>query len=142
MTPRERVIKTINHEEPDRVPIDLGGKNNTMIDESYDRLKKYLGIHDQSPEEEVSSAYSVVVHFDERVLKRLNVDFRRVFLKGKNIELSRKPGQEYVTGVDEWGIGLRKINWYAEMVNHPLENASIDDLKDYPWPDPLDPIRT
>ncbi len=142
MTPRERIIKAINHKEPDRVPIDLGGKNNTMIDEGYYRLKKYLGIHNQSPEEEFSSTYSVVVKFDERVLKRLNVDFRRVFLKGKNIELSRKPGQEYFTGVDEWGIGLRKISCYAEMVGHPLENASIDDLKDYPWPDPFDPIRT
>jgi len=25
MTSRERVIKTVNHEEPDRVPLDLGG---------------------------------------------------------------------------------------------------------------------
>ena len=45
MTPRERVTKTINFEEPDRVPIDLGGMRATGINAVvYDRLKQQLGI--------------------------------------------------------------------------------------------------
>ncbi|NOY76347.1 MAG: methyltransferase [Calditrichaeota bacterium] len=45
MTSRERVLKTLQHEEPDRVPIDLGGMRSTGIMAiAYNRLKKYLGI--------------------------------------------------------------------------------------------------
>ncbi len=31
MSSRERVLAAINHQEPDRVPIDLGGESNTGI---------------------------------------------------------------------------------------------------------------
>ena len=31
MTPRERVLATLNHEEPDRVPIVIGASNATGI---------------------------------------------------------------------------------------------------------------
>ena len=45
LTHRERVIKAINHEEPDRVPIDVGGSRATGISaEAYIILKKYLEI--------------------------------------------------------------------------------------------------
>ncbi len=45
MTSRERVYKVLNHEEPDRVPIDFGGNYNTCINAiAYNRLKKHLGI--------------------------------------------------------------------------------------------------
>jgi uroporphyrinogen decarboxylase len=47
---------------------------------------------------------------------------------------------------DEWGVGRRKVlredgGYYFEMVEHPLSNASLADLEDYPWPDPYDPAR-
>jgi uroporphyrinogen decarboxylase len=45
MTSRERVYATLQHEEPDRVPIDFGGNYNTRVNViAYNRLKKYLGI--------------------------------------------------------------------------------------------------
>jgi len=45
MTPRERFLKTIRHDEPDRVPIDMGSNGNTGIHSiCYNRLKAYLGI--------------------------------------------------------------------------------------------------
>jgi len=45
MTSRERVLKAIRHEEPDRLPIDFGGMASTGIMAiAYDRLKKHLGI--------------------------------------------------------------------------------------------------
>lgn len=31
MTPRERTLKAINHEQPDRVPIDFGGHRSSGI---------------------------------------------------------------------------------------------------------------
>lgn len=45
MNSRERVLASLNHKEPDRVPIDLGSTNVTGINTiAYDNLKKYLGI--------------------------------------------------------------------------------------------------
>jgi uroporphyrinogen decarboxylase len=44
MTPRERVLASLSHEEPDRVPLDLGGLATTIESVPYDELKKYLGI--------------------------------------------------------------------------------------------------
>lgn len=45
MTGRERVLKAIRHQEPDRVPIDLAGMRSTGITAiAYSQLRKYLGI--------------------------------------------------------------------------------------------------
>ncbi len=45
MTHRERLVKALSHEEPDRVPFDLGSSSNTGITvQAYERLKKFLGI--------------------------------------------------------------------------------------------------
>jgi uroporphyrinogen decarboxylase len=45
MTSRERVLKAIRHEEPDRLPIDFGGMASTGIMAiAYARLKEHLGI--------------------------------------------------------------------------------------------------
>jgi uroporphyrinogen decarboxylase len=45
MTSRERVLRAINHQQPDRVPIDLGATRQTGIAASaYHRLKQRLGI--------------------------------------------------------------------------------------------------
>ena len=45
-THRERLLAALNHEEPDRVPIDLGGAEFTSVTfGAYEKLKKYLGVN-------------------------------------------------------------------------------------------------
>ena len=44
-THKERVMKAINHEETDRIPIDLGGTvNSSIVKEAYEELRNYLGM--------------------------------------------------------------------------------------------------
>lgn len=44
---RDRVLAALRHQEPDRVPIDLGGMRSTGIQAiAYNRLKAHLGIED------------------------------------------------------------------------------------------------
>jgi uroporphyrinogen decarboxylase len=48
---------------------------------------------------------------------------------------------------DEWNIGRTKVeredgSYYFEMVKHPLANAALEDVEEFPWPDPFDPGRT
>ena len=47
MTSRERVNKALNHEIPDRVPIDLGGNQTGIHKNAYRALIEHLGIVDQ-----------------------------------------------------------------------------------------------
>jgi uroporphyrinogen decarboxylase len=45
LTSRERVMAAVNHREPDRVPIDLGGhRSSGIMAIAYRKLKEYLGI--------------------------------------------------------------------------------------------------
>lgn len=45
MTDRERVLLTLEHKEPDRVPIDLGGlESSSMTAAAYNALKRHLGL--------------------------------------------------------------------------------------------------
>ena len=45
LTSRERILTTLRHEEPDRLPIDLGGMASTGIMAiAYARLKEHLGL--------------------------------------------------------------------------------------------------
>lgn len=45
MQSRERVLTSLNHKEPDWVPMDSGGNNFTGIQvTAYDRLKRLLGV--------------------------------------------------------------------------------------------------
>jgi uroporphyrinogen-III decarboxylase len=72
MTPRDRVLRTVNHQVPDRVPIDLGGSKATGIAvTAYDRLKSKLGI--ASPTKVLDTRAMIAVVEDE-VLRRLHVD--------------------------------------------------------------------
>ena len=136
LTCRERFLKTLNHEEPDRVPIDLGSVGGGITDVAYSRVKEYLGI--KGDEGTTYTTTLSVSQFDERVLQALNVDVRRVGLRGSK----RRPGKvEQADGswADEWGIFYRKAGYYNQIVKNPLRNATVADLGRYPWPDAGDP---
>ena len=77
LTHRERVELTLKHQEPDRVPIDFLGHSSLLLDDTYFRLKDYLGIHgDIEPFRHGSTAN----YYDERILEYFCIDFRRLFL--------------------------------------------------------------
>jgi len=72
MTSRERVAAALNHQEPDRVPLDLGGMRATGISASlYHRLKRRLGIHTPT---KVLDTMQVLAEVELEVAERLHVD--------------------------------------------------------------------
>jgi uroporphyrinogen decarboxylase-like protein len=72
VTPRERVLKTVNFQEPDRVPIDLGGmKASGIAAIAYDRLRKKLGIG--GPTKVIDPRF-MIAHIDEPIRRRLHLD--------------------------------------------------------------------
>jgi uroporphyrinogen decarboxylase len=132
------VLKALNHEEPDRVAVDLGTTNVTTITlGAYNRLKDYLGINQESKIEIVDRAQQLVKP-EEKILRLLEIDTRSVWLKRpKNWEMDSREDDSYV---DEWGVTRRRVrgSWYFDSVIFPLKKSNIDDLRRYPWPDPDD----
>ncbi|MBN2501631.1 MAG: hypothetical protein JXB38_12690, partial [Anaerolineales bacterium] len=74
MTPRQRVLAAINHEEPDRVPIVLGESNATGIKmKPYQGLKTLLGI--DAPDEYIYEWPELgTAKIDEATMQRLHSD--------------------------------------------------------------------
>ena len=72
MTSRERVRKALNHEEPDRVPVDLGSSYITSICvDAYADLVKTLGI-DSRPK--VVEPFQMLGEIDEKLMDVLGID--------------------------------------------------------------------
>jgi uroporphyrinogen decarboxylase len=139
LTSRERVLRALNQQEVDRVPIDLGGTHNsTMGTGAYNSLKTYLGV--DAPTVALNRAFDIVA-MDERVLARLPIDTRPVFANPPAHTQSRWLDER--TLIDDWGITYRRPEGWRQldMVAHPLAEATIADLDHYAWPDVEDPAR-
>ncbi|MGB9587416.1 MAG: uroporphyrinogen decarboxylase family protein [Armatimonadota bacterium] len=141
MTPWERVVAALRHEEADRVPFDCGGTGTTsLIAEAYENLKAHEGI--SAPTLIMYKAFRVA-RLDEETMRRLGSDLRPVIIKPP--QNWSPPPSEPGTFVDEFGIKWRQVNYsrgyYWELAGHPLANATVSDLDAYPWPDVNDPGR-
>jgi uroporphyrinogen-III decarboxylase len=73
MNSRERVLKAIQHEEPDRVPIDLGGSIVTgIMAGALVRLRQRLGMEDRPVK--VYDAFQMLGEVTPDLVERLNID--------------------------------------------------------------------
>src|SRR5210317_211226 len=79
LTSRERVLKAINHQQADRVPIDLGGFQTGIHKKAYQDLIEHLGL-----EEEIVTLDPVqqLAKPSEAVLERFHVDTRYICAHG------------------------------------------------------------
>jgi len=117
MTSRERVNIALSHKEPDRVPIGY-----VATPEVNDSLKKYLNIDN-----------------DEKLLKRLGVDYRWV-TPGYNGPEDLLFGDCWdIPGKDIWGVERKNVSnaygTYREISKYPLKDIkNVNELEDYPWP--------
>ena len=131
VTHRERVLLCFNHQEADRVPRDLMGNASMILDACYFSLIDRLGLAPIPPFREGTTAN----YYDERVLERFGVDFRRVFLPA---DPSAHTTTKHPDGTfsDFWGLRYAQDLTQVTLLNHPLAEAStIEDLRTYPWPD-------
>ncbi|NOZ50046.1 MAG: methyltransferase [Chloroflexi bacterium] len=91
MSSRERVLAAINHQEPDRVPIDLGGESNTGIAAgTYTRLRERLGIEGEPVK--VFDVEQMLAWVEQPVVGALGVDVLPI----------RRLTQAYGMRLDNW----------------------------------------
>jgi len=79
MTHRERVIGSLEHREPDRVPIDLGAMLSTgIMGIAYNRLKAYLGI--SSGKTRMYDLWQQLAEPEIEILELIGADVLPVFI--------------------------------------------------------------
>jgi len=109
-TSQQRVLAAYEHHEPDRVPCWCGASI-----EFWEKAKKELNLD------------------DEGLRLRFRDDFRRVFAEyaGPEFALENKQATyRTVFGIERKGYG------YGQPLSHPLADATVKRVHEYPWPDP------
>ena len=147
MNSRQRVKLALDHKEADHIPFDLGGTVLTSIHvNAYRNLRRYLGLPDK--EVEVMDVFQQIAVVDDDVRQRLGCDCRNVAPRSSAtfkivVDEESLPGYRFF--YDEWGIGWRMPKdggFYYDMYSHPFSGSTdIEDIKKFPWPNPVDPAR-
>ncbi len=132
MIPRERVHITLEHEEPDRVPLDLGGIVTGIHKIAYEKLKNYFGLKTETL---IFHKSQQLAKIEENILEKFNIDTRYVYF---TIDpYSKILNEKY--SIDMWGVKRVKTQYYYDISSDgiPLKNInSLGDLEKYNWPDP------
>jgi len=146
MTPRERVNKALNHQEPDRIPIDLGGFQTGIHRKAYESLLRHLGMEEIV---KILDPVQQIVVPSEAILQRFHADIRYVTAHGphdfqSSIEINERGGKPWHDLRDEFGVvwsmpGDQML--YMDITHHPLANADLSDIESYPFPQGADPSR-
>jgi uroporphyrinogen decarboxylase len=138
MTSRERVRKAYNHEEPDRVPICIGGIAQKFSKSVYFKIKEELKIHDDFTKDQNLDELGNVIYYHPQVLDHFGADFR-------HINIRRESFKELENEEIEHELGFKlKISPDGErfnIISNPLKNASLEEIQKYPFPDPLKKSR-
>ncbi|MCL5072027.1 MAG: hypothetical protein M1308_14215 [Actinobacteria bacterium] len=132
----ERVKKALNHLEPDRIPIDLGGTQTGIHRIAYENLLEYFG---RKEEIKIIDANQQLAQVSEYVLKEMEIDTRYVI---DPVEIDYKEVKKGFIGYkDIWGVvrGEKKGKeiLYLNIIENPLKDAKEEDIDHYDWPDPI-----
>jgi len=146
MTSRERVIKALNHEEPDRIPIDLGGFQTGIHKRAYRALIDHLGLNEEIQTLDPVQQLAIP---SETILQKFHADIRYVTAHAPDgfegrIEINDREGRRWHDLRDEFGVVWSMPDdqmLYMDISHHPLSEATIKDVERYPFPNGGDPSR-
>ena len=142
MTARQRVRLALNQQEPDHIPIDLGGTICSSIHKkAYIELKEYLGM--ELEEIKMADYVQQLPYLDEALLERFGVDFRMVQLPAATApDINILDEGNYYGFIDRWGSKLhmpKHDGLYFDWVDFPIKEPTMGALDSYRWPKPDPP---
>lgn len=145
-TSRERLLTALNHHQPDRVPVDLGGNQTGIHKAAYRRLLDYLGLEEEI---EIMDLVQQLAKPSEAVLERLRVDTRYVFAQGAKdapggIARAERGGRMWTDFTDEFGVVWSMPDDapnYFDITHSPLAGLSLEEIEAYSFPRGDDPSR-
>ena len=127
MNSKERVLTSLNHEEPDRVPRYI-----FYTPEIFKKISEILRINtDKDP-----------YLFDIELGNDLLMTYKGIS-NIPGVLHSEVKKEKDIVFYDNWGIGYKRVDYgkgeglgtYTEMVSHPL--SDIKNYDNYKFPDPL-----
>jgi uroporphyrinogen decarboxylase len=143
---RERLLTTLDHREPDRVPFDLGSTQVTGIHRvAYCGLRQALSL--PPADNQLCDSIQQLALPGEDVVERLGVDVRGLFpLNSHNWKVHEEDSGTYWAYHDEWGITHHRPKpdgLYYSIVQVPLAgpDITVQDIENHPWPNMADPQR-
>lgn len=140
MSQRERLLDTLHHREPDRVPLDLASTQVTGISlAAYKNLREYLGLPPTEPT--ICDSIQQICIPDDDVLEQFGVDTRGLWpISNHNYDFRDEDDGIYLSHVDDWGLGYRfsKSNglWY-DLYQNPMQGKTLtaELIDGHTWPD-------
>ena len=162
MTSRERIEAALRHEQPDRIPVDLGATESSgIMGVAYNRLRDYLGINGRA---QIYDIGQMIAKVEEPVLDAVNADAMALLIEPRRWKswtlqdgsLCEIPeGLQIVEHDGGWAIPREdgthaalcpEGGYYFDPVDPPLADArgpadieaGIDHLESFDWPDYLD----
>ncbi len=145
MISKKRVLETLAHKEPDRIPFDLGATVDTSIHYmAFNDLVRYLGKENLAKEKEETQFIDFVqsvVQLDSDFIREFNIDVRGLVpgnYGSRWNEIVQKEGEDYLI-LDSFGAKwVRPADGYyfdQKPESFPLgEIVSQDDIEAFDWP--------
>lgn len=140
MNSRERLLISLDHREPDRIPFDLGSIQVTGIHEiAYRNLRQALGLPETTTN--LCDTIQQLATVEDDMVEQLGIDVRGLYpLNSHNWNIVEEDAGEYWTYHDEWGITHhrpKERGYYYSIVEVPLPKFDIteQEIEQYPWPD-------
>jgi hypothetical protein len=127
-------LAALNHVQPDRVPVSLGGTAHKLSDSRTLALRQQFGLEGEPSKVLTGPSFG---YYDTRLLDVLGTDVRHLFLRPPDGFRSQRAADG--GGLDEWGLSYRKGELMYELAGTPLANATIDEIRSYQGPDPHRP---
>lgn len=139
MNSRQRFQAAVNHQEPDRPPLDYGKHIGSFHKSVYAPLRKYLGLPPREGRVLDRMAQNMVL--DEDLLNVLGIDFRWVvpnWVEVRDQEIDGELGY-----LDMWHTPHKytEVGDYYAIAGQPLGSPELSrcDLEAFAWPDPDHP---
>ena len=147
MNSRERVNAALNHVEPDKVPLDLGGNQSSIHIKTYKNLLEYLEMEDKNIK--FADFTQQIADPCETILERFKIDIRYIRPRGGMIKIEEiEPLYEgkFVGLYDQFGVfwgnnaekDISDILYYDPVIHPFADFKSVQEINNYDWPDGKD----
>jgi len=137
MKPKERVLKALSHEEPDRIPLALWGGSYGLVDTLYEKLVEKLNLG--SPLPPIRFGHTVT-HIDDRLLDVLGTDTRMIW-PGAAPSSPTHVSEDGDMAFDDFGQPWKRtFPYYSATEGLLKERGTINAIEEcIHWPDIDDP---
>ncbi len=162
MTSRERILAALCHEQPDRVPVDLGASESSgIMGVAYNRLRDHLGLDGRT---RIYDIGQMIAKVEEPILDAIDADAVALLIEPRQwrpwtlqdgspccipakLVIERRDGGWVIPREDgtpaavcpEDGYYFDPVNPPLAGIHRPLEvEKHIDHLLAFDWPDYLD----